>query len=113
MALGSAAARNLTIQFWGPPGIAGTAAHSLGLLCFGACLGCTGFSILFNIHGPGMLLCTLGGIAAYVFLKALSQTGMLAKFQESLGAKVYDKNHRNRAEDADTETGYTRNSRVY
>ena len=65
MALGSAAARNLTIQFWGPPGIPGTAAHSLGLLCFGAFLGCTGFSILFNIHGPGMLLCTLGGIAAY------------------------------------------------
>ena len=65
MALGSAAARNLTIQFWGPPGITGTAAHSLGLLCFGAFLGSTGFSILFNIHGPGMLLCTLGGIAAY------------------------------------------------
>ena len=58
MALGSAAARNLTIQLWGPPEIAGTAAHSLGLLCFGAFLGCTGFSILFNIHGPGMLLCT-------------------------------------------------------
>ena len=55
----------------------------------------------------------MGGIAAYVFLKALSQTGMLAKFQESLGAKVYDKNHRKRAEGADTETGYTRNSRVY
>ena len=55
----------------------------------------------------------MGGIAAYVFLKALSQTGMLAKFQESLGAKVYDKNHRKSAEGADTETGYTRNSRVY
>lgn len=36
----------------------------------------------------------MGGIAAYVFLKALSQTGMLAKFQESLGVKVYDKNRR-------------------
>ena len=55
----------------------------------------------------------MGGIAAYVFLKALSQTGMLAKFQESLGAKVYDKNHRKSTEGADTETGYTRNSRVY
>ena len=36
----------------------------------------------------------MGGIAAYIFLKALSQTGMLAKFQESLGAKVYDRNTR-------------------
>ncbi|MDD3278823.1 MAG: energy coupling factor transporter S component ThiW [Lachnospiraceae bacterium] len=33
---------------------------------------------------------TLGGIVAYLFLKALSQAGLLAKFQYALGAKVYD-----------------------
>ena len=34
---------------------------------------------------------TMGGIVAYIFLKSLSRSGLLAKFQWSLGAKVYDK----------------------
>lgn len=33
----------------------------------------------------------MGGMAAYIFLKALSGAGLLAKFQLSLGAKVYDR----------------------
>lgn len=33
----------------------------------------------------------MGGTVAYLFLKRLSQTGLLAKIQMSLGAKVYDK----------------------
>ena len=45
-------------------------------------------------YTPMFISATIIWAAAYVFLKALSQTGMLAKFQESLGAKVYDKNHR-------------------
>ena len=35
----------------------------------------------------------MGGMAAYIFLKALSRAGLLAKFQMNLGAKVYDKKH--------------------
>ena len=38
---------------------------------------------------------TMGGTAAYFFLKALSQAGMLGKLQQKLGAKVYDKKTRN------------------
>ena len=41
----------------------------------------------------------MGGAAAYVFLKALSKAGLLAKFQRSLGAKVYDKTVRKSAEE--------------
>ena len=41
----------------------------------------------------------MGGAVAYVFLKALSKAGMLAKFQRSLGAKVYDKTVRKSAEE--------------
>ena len=41
---------------------------------------------------PSFIMGTLiGGAVAYIFLKALSRTGMLAKFQLSLGAKAYDK----------------------
>lgn len=35
----------------------------------------------------------MGGLAAYLFLKALSKSGLLAKFQLNLGAKVYEKRH--------------------
>lgn len=43
---------------------------------------------------PSFIMGTLiGGAVAYIFLKALSKNGMLAKFQHSLGAKVYDKPH--------------------
>ena len=41
----------------------------------------------------------MGGAVAYVFLKALSKAGLLAKFQRSLGAKVYDKTVRKSAEE--------------
>lgn len=54
----------------------------------------------------------MGGIAAYIFLKALSQTGMLAKFQESLGAKVYDRNTR-KSEHNTAGAEYSGNSKVY
>ena len=47
----------------------------------------------------------MGGTAAYIFLKALSKSGLLAKFQLSLGAKVYDKGYVKTAQ-AD-ETGRT------
>ena len=35
----------------------------------------------------------MGGTVAYIFLKALSRAGLLVKFQQSLGAKVYDKGY--------------------
>ncbi len=40
----------------------------------------------------------MGGLAAYLFLKALSRSGLLTKFQLNLGAKVYDKRHVKTAE---------------
>ncbi len=33
---------------------------------------------------------TMGGCAAYIFLKALSRSGLLVKFQAALGAKTYE-----------------------
>lgn len=77
MALGSAAARNLAIRLCGLPQITPAVSRSLPVLCLASFSGCIGFSILFNIHGPGMLLCTLGGIADYV-IYALCLNGGLA-----------------------------------
>lgn len=76
MALGSAAARNLAIRLWGLPQITPVITRSLPVRCLAACSGCIGFSILFNIHGPGMLLCTLGGIADYAIYALCLKAGL-------------------------------------
>ena len=53
-------------------------------------MGRSGLNAFF--YTPMFLAATcMGGTIAYFFLKALSHTGMLAKFQQSLGAKVYDR----------------------
>ena len=53
-------------------------------------MGRSGLNAFF--YTPMFLAATcMGGTIAYFFLKALSHSGMLAKFQQSLGAKVYDR----------------------
>lgn len=52
--------------------------------------GKTGLTWLFYV--PSFLCGTLiGGTIAFIFLRALSRGGLLAKFQKTLGAAVYDK----------------------
>jgi len=65
IALGTAVAWNATTMLWkDPAGLPGYQ-HSFLVLCAATFIGCTGFSIQFNIHGPGMLLCNLGGVIAW------------------------------------------------
>ena len=53
-------------------------------------MGRSGLNAFF--YTPMFLAATcMGGTIAYFFLKALSHAGMLAKFQQSLGAKIYDR----------------------
>ena len=66
IALGTAAAWNTATALWGQPMGSGIVEYSLIIQCIHCFIGCIGFSILFNIHGPGMLLCALGGILAWV-----------------------------------------------
>ena len=58
-----------------------------------ACMvGCLGFSILFNIHGPGGLLCTLGGVltwATYMIVIALDGSDILGYLWATIFASVY------------------------
>lgn len=57
--------------------------------------GRTGLTWMFYV--PSFIAATIiGGTIAFVFLTALSKTGMLAKIQRSLGAKVYDKPRANK-----------------
>ena len=65
IALGTAAAWNVSSLMWGAPA---EATSGIGLLeslipCF---VGCMGFCIIFNIHGKGSLLCALGGVLVWI-----------------------------------------------
>lgn len=66
IALGTAASWNVAATLWGAP--AGGAATNYSLLqqLIPCAIGCIGFAIIFNIHGPGSLLCALGGVLAWV-----------------------------------------------
>lgn len=61
IALGTAAAWNTVAGIWRPPVSLPGIDNSLLLTCLASAVGCLGFAILFNIHGPGGLLCILGG----------------------------------------------------
>ena len=55
-------------------------------------MGCIGFSILFNIHGPGGLLCAFGGVltwAIYLLTLHLCSDDISAYFCATLFASLY------------------------
>lgn len=65
IALGTAAAWNTTEFLWKTPIIVPDLNHPVIIQIIACAVGCVGFSILFNIHGPGILLCALGGVLAW------------------------------------------------
>ena len=65
LALGTAVAWNLATVLWGTPVSAPAIAYSIPLQCLYAFIGCLGFTILFNIHFPGGMICMLGGALAW------------------------------------------------
>lgn len=65
ISLGTAAAFNVMVTFFGLPEAIVPARNPFYMTCLGAAIGCIGFSLLFNIHGPGGLLCMLGGILTW------------------------------------------------
>ena len=72
MALGTGAALNAAKLLWQEPlGLAGFD-HSLLITCLGSAAGCVGFSILFNIHGPGGILCALGGVVSWAIFSLVT-----------------------------------------
>lgn len=75
IALGTAAAWNTAAALWAAPVSAAGIDYSLLSQCLFSFIGCIGFSILFNIHGPGMLLCALGGILSWAVYRIAMELG--------------------------------------
>ncbi len=92
IALGTAAAWQLTASLFGAPSEVDALNHSLPIQCLSVFVACIGFSILFNIHGPGGLLCALGGVliwAVYGLVFQFSGNDIAAFFWSALFAALY------------------------
>lgn len=61
IALGTGTALNLSTHLWGIHFSAAKLDYPLWIQCISAAVGCIGFTVLFNIHGKGVILCILGG----------------------------------------------------
>ena len=92
IALGTAVAWQLSAQLWGEPFSAPDIDHSLLTHAVASFIGCIGFSILFNIHGRGILLCALGGMFSWLIYLISVELGcgsILAYFWSALFASIY------------------------
>ena len=92
IALGTASAWNVISFLWRTP-VSPAAPYVSGWWqCLYCLIGCVGFSILFNIHGPGGLLCALGGTiawAVYCLTLELGGSAISAYFFSAVTASVY------------------------
>ncbi len=92
LALGTATAWSFASLLWGTPVSVPDISYSIVIQCLMALVSCMGFSILFNIHGPGGLLCALGGALSWVVYWVtlrLSGNDILAYFFSALFSSVY------------------------
>lgn len=92
IALGTASAWNLSTLLWGTPVSVSPIPYGILAQCLFAGIGCIGFAILFNIHGPGGLLCALGGVlswAVYCIVVELGYGDIAGYFWSALFASLY------------------------
>lgn len=92
LALGTASAWNTAAALWQAPKSGITLDTSLAMQCLFTFIGCIGFSILYNIHGPGGLLCAAGGVLCwgiYILILKYCGSDIIAYFWASLAASIY------------------------
>lgn len=92
IALGTAGALHIITALYGTPVGTGLADHNFWMLNIGCFIGCIGFAIYFNIHGPGILICALGGILAwstYLVFHHLTGSVVWANLAGGITASVY------------------------
>jgi len=92
IALGTGAAWNLTDKLIGVVSTDDIKSYSLLVECIAAFVGCTGFFILFNIHGPGGFLCALGGTLTWLCYRLIIKYGgdsIAAYFFATMVAALY------------------------
>ena len=92
ISLGTAAAWNWSVSLWGMPANEPVISYGPVLQCVFSVIACYGFVIIFNIHGIGKLLCSLGGgftWAAYCITFSLGGHELLGYFIATVVAAVF------------------------
>jgi len=92
IALGTATAWRFSETLWGTPIATVPSLHGYVMQCLAAFIGCIGFFIVFNIHGPGGFLCALGGLlswAAYCAFYHYNHDSVAATFFATILAAIY------------------------
>lgn len=88
IALGTGAAWNLFTSVIGQPSIAQAMNHPLLFELITCFLACIGFAILFNIHGPGTLVCAAGGALTWLTYRICQYLGADDVTANMIGAMV-------------------------
>ncbi len=91
IALGTAAAWNV-VALWQAPVDTPVITHGFLAQCIACAVGCAGFSLIFNIHGPGVLLCILGGVLSwltYLIAVRLGISDVMAYFCAGVVSAIY------------------------
>lgn len=92
LALGTGAAWNTAKFLWETPVSAEVIQYGFWMQELACLVGCIGFVILFNIHGPGGLLCALGGLlawAAYLLVLHLGGNDLAGYFWAAVVSSAY------------------------
>lgn len=92
IALGTGSALNLSSLLWGAPSNPDVIAHNYLIQIIASFIGCIGFFILFNIHGPGGFLCALGGAitwAVFCLVDYFGGSELICYFVSTLIAASY------------------------
>lgn len=66
IALGTGAAWKLADVLWVVKDLGSQITHSLWIEALASFIGCVGFTFLFNIHGNGKYLCSIGGVLTWL-----------------------------------------------
>lgn len=91
IALGTAASWTIVSHIWTVPVSAPGIQYSIPVHAVCCFIACFGFSILFNVHGIGALLCSLGGTISWVVYLLVLETGqgdIAAYFWSALASSV-------------------------
>ena len=91
IALGTGVAWNTAASVWGIPTGLAPVVHTLPIQICASLIACFGFSLVFNIHGSGFLLCVLGGGLSWAAYCVITRLGgdLIAYFIAAVISAVY------------------------